>query len=66
MIVAITSIALSQANAHNVIVLNGIFSQVESKNNKLKDKIISLKEEMSKRRKVECGMTPLKANILEQ
>jgi hypothetical protein len=32
----------------------------------LKDGIISLKEEMNKRRKVECDMTPLKENILEQ
>ena len=35
-------------------------------NNKLKDEIINLKLEMSKRRKVECDITPLKASILEQ
>jgi hypothetical protein len=32
----------------------------------LKDEIISLKEEMSKRRKVECDMNLLKISILEQ
>ena len=66
MIVAIASTTLSQATAHNVTVLNEKLPQVESKTNKLKDEIISLKEEMSKRRKVECDMTPLKTSILEQ
>jgi hypothetical protein len=46
--------------------LNEKLSQTKSDNNKLKDEIISLKEEMNKRRKVECDMTPLKAIILEQ
>ena len=32
----------------------------------MKDEIISLKEEMNTQRKVECEMTPLKENILEQ
>ena len=59
-------VALSQATTHNVIVLNEKFSQAESDNNKLKDEIINLKEKMSKRRKVECDMTPLKTCILEQ
>ena len=65
-IVATTSTALSQATAHNVTILNENLSQAESDNNKLKDKIISVKEEMSKKRKVECDMTPLKMRILEQ
>ena len=65
MIVAATSEALSQATTHNVTVLNEKLSQVELDNNKLKDEIISLKEEI-KRRKVECDMTPLKTSILEQ
>ena len=60
MIVAIASTSLSQATSHNVTVLNEKLSQVESDNNKLKDEIISLKEEINKRRKVECDMTPLK------
>ena len=66
MTVAKTLKALSQATAHNVIVLNEKLSQPESENTKLKDEIISLKEEMNKRRKVECDMTPLKISILEQ
>ena len=64
--VATTSTTLSQATAHNVTVLNEKLSQVESDNNNLKDEIISLREEMSKRRKVEYDMTPPKKRILEQ
>ena len=45
--------------------LNEKLSQAESENIKLKDEIISLREEMNKQRKVECDMTPLKENILE-
>jgi hypothetical protein len=66
MTVAKTSTTLSQATSHNVSVLNENISQAESDTNKLKDKIIGLKEEMKKRRKVECDMTPLKISILEQ
>ena len=47
-IVATTSATLSQATAHNVTILNENLSQSESDNNKFKDEIISLKEEMSK------------------
>ena len=64
--VATTSAKLSQATAHNVIVLNEKLSRAKSDNNKLKDEIISLKVEVSKRRKVECDTTPLHARILEQ
>jgi hypothetical protein len=65
-IVATASATLSQATAHNVTMLNEKLSQVESDNNKLKDEIISLKAEVSKRRKVECDTTPLQSSILEQ
>jgi hypothetical protein len=65
-IVETTSATLSQTIAHNVTILNEKLSQAELDNNNLKDEIISLKEEMSKRRKVECDMTMLKASILEQ
>ena len=58
--------ALSQVTSHNVTILNENLSQAESNNNKLKDEIIDLKEEMNKRRKVECDMTPLKSSICEQ
>ena len=54
MIVATTSTTLSQAIAHNVTLLNEKFSQAESENTKLKDEIISLKEEMNRSREVEC------------
>ena len=66
MTVATTLVALSQATAHNVTMLNENISQSKSKNTKLKDGIISLKKEMNKMRKVECDMTPLKESILEQ
>ena len=46
--------------------LNEKLSQDESENNKLKNEIICLKEEMNKMRKVECDMTPFKGIILEQ
>ena len=64
--VAIASATLYQASTHNVTVLNENFSQDELDNNKLKDEIISLKAEVSKRRKVECGITSLQTSILEQ
>ena len=60
MTVAITLTALSQDTSHNVIVLNEKVSQDELNKNKLKDEIINLKEDMSKRRKMECDMTLLK------
>ena len=64
--VATTSKNLSQATAHNVTMLNEKLSQAKFENIKLKDEIISLKEEMNKWRKVECDMTLLKENIIEQ
>ena len=64
--VATTLTTLSQVTAHNVTVLNEKLSQAQSDNNKLKDGIISLKEEMSQRRKVECDITPLQESILQQ
>lgn len=46
--------------------LNEKLSQAESENIKMKDEIISLREEMNKWRKVENDMILLKENILEQ
>ena len=46
--------------------LNEKLSQTESENINWKDEIISLREEMNKRRMVEWDMTSLKKNILEQ
>jgi hypothetical protein len=65
-IIETTSTTLSQATTHNITMLNENLSQVEFENIKLKDEIISLKEERVKHRKVECDMTPLMENILEQ
>ena len=65
-IVATSLTSLSQATAHNLTVLNVKLSQSESDKNKLRDEIISLKEEMNKRRKLECDMAPHKMRILEQ
>ena len=63
-IVATTSATLSQAIAHNVTMLSEKLSQEESDKNKLKDEVISLREEMHKRRKVEDETTPLRSTIL--
>jgi tRNA-dihydrouridine synthase len=41
-------------------------SQAESNNNRLKDEVLSLKEEIKKRTKVEDGTSPLRATILDQ
>jgi cell division protein FtsB len=46
-IAATTSAAISQSMAHNVTMLNEKLSQAEIENTKLKDEIISLKEEMN-------------------
>ena len=64
--VATTSTTLTQATSHNVTMLNEKLLQAESENIKLKVEIISLREEMRKRRKVEDSMLLLKENILEQ
>ena len=64
--VATTSSTLTQDTAHSVTMLNEKLLQIESKNIKLKGEIISLREEMRKRRKMEDSMILLKENILEQ
>ena len=56
--VATTSTALSQATVHNVTMLSEKLSQVESDNYKLKEEVISLREEIHKRRKVDDETTP--------
>ena len=66
MTIATTSTTLSWATTHNVTMLNEKISQTKSENVKLKDEIIRLREEMNKQRKVECYMTSLKENIIEQ
>ena len=66
MIVVTSSATLTQATTHNISVLNENILEVESKNLKLKDELISLWEEMKKRRKVDDNLVPLKENILEK
>ena len=48
MIVVTDSTTLAQATAHNVTILNQNLSQAKYENVKLKDEIISLREEMNK------------------
>ena len=64
--IATSSTILTQVTAHNVTMLNEKLLQTEYENIMLKVEIISLREEMRKRRKVEHNMLPLKENILEQ
>ena len=63
--IAIASTTLSHATVHKVTMLSDTLSQAESYNNRLKDKVLSLKAEIRKRRKVEDGTTPLTATILD-
>ena len=64
--VATASTTLSQATVHNVTMLSEKLSQAESDNYKLKEEVISLREEIHKRRKVDDETTPLRATILKQ
>lgn len=64
--VATTSTTLTQDTVHNITILNEKFLEAESENIKLKDELISLREEIKKRRKVYDNLVLLKENILEQ
>ena len=64
--VVVSSTTLNHATSHSIIVLNENLLETKLENLKLKDEIISLREEMKKRRKVEDNLIPLKDNILEQ
>ena len=50
--VAITSTTLTQATTHNISVLNETFLETELENLKLKDELISLREETKKNEEV--------------
>lgn len=63
--VATASATLTQVTTHNVSVLNENILDTESENQKLKDELISLREEMKKRRKVDDNLVRLRENILE-
>ena len=58
--------SLSQATIHNVTMLSKKLSQAEFDNNKLKEEVIILKEEIHKWRKVDDETTPLWVTILYQ
>ena len=66
MTLATTSTTLTQATANNITVLNENILKVESENLKFKYELISLWEEMKKRRKVDDNLVPLKESILEK
>ena len=66
MMVATTPTSLTQATIHNISVLNEKVMEAKSQNKKLKDDLMSLREEMKKRRKFDDHLVPLKENILEQ
>ena len=61
-----TLAALTQDTTHNILVLNEKHFEAKSKNLKLKDELISLREKMKKRSKFNDNLAPLKENILEQ
>ena len=58
--VSTTSTTITQDTTHNISMLNEKLLEVESENIKLKDELISLREEMKKRRKVDVNLIPLK------
>ena len=64
--VATASAALSQATVQNVSMLSEKLSQAKSNNYKLKEEVISLREEICKQKKVDDETTPLRASILKQ
>ena len=64
--VATSTVALTEATAHNITILNEKLLGPEYENLKRRDEIIILREEIKKRRKVEDSMIPLTDNILEQ
>ena len=66
LMVATTSTTLNQDIVHNISVLNEKVMEAELENQKLKDELISLREEMKKMRKVNNHLIPIKENILEQ
>ena len=64
--VATPSTSLTQATTPNISILNENLLESESVNLKLKDELISLREEMKKGRKVDDNLVLLKEKILEQ
>ena len=64
--VATISTTLTQDTAHNISVLNENILENESENLRSKDELLSLREEMKKRRKVDDNLVPLNEKIMWQ
>ena len=62
--VTTTSITLTQATSHNILAFNEKVMEAELENQNLKDELISLRDEIMKRKKVDYHLVPLKENIL--
>jgi hypothetical protein len=64
--VATPSADLTQTIVYNISMLNEKVMEAELKNQKLKDGLINLREEMKKRRKADDHLVTFEENILEQ
>ena len=53
MLIATPSDALTQASVHNISILNEKLTEAESKNKKLEEENINLKDEVNNKRKVD-------------
>ena len=63
-LIATTSPALTQDSVHNISILNGKLTKVESKNKKLEKENINLEVEVNKKWKVDDHLNSLKENML--
>lgn len=66
MTIATTSTTLTQSTSDNITILNENILEGKSEDLKLKDELMSLQEEMKKRRKVDDNLVLLKEKIMEQ
>jgi hypothetical protein len=64
--IATTSTTLTQSTSDNITILNENILEGKSEDLKLKDELMSLQEEMKKRRKVDDNLVLLKEKIMEQ
>ena len=64
MLISTTSSTLNQASVHNISIINGKLVEVESRNKKLEEENINLKDGVNKKRKVDDHLNSLKESIL--
>ena len=64
MLIATTSVVMTQASVYNISMLNEKLAEVESKNKKLEEDNINLKAEVNKKQKVDDHLNSLKESIL--